>query len=129
MQRISETERELVEVADGVHLADLAAGESACMKYWRVEAGGTLPGHSHQNEQIGYVIRGRLTAVLDGDEVTLEPGDSYAFRSGEYHGAENRGDDPAVGIGILSPPRSSPEWGTRLPASPGPERSSSDADD
>lgn len=111
MLRVTEDDREPREVADDVYLSDLAAGERASMKFWRVEPGATLPTHRHSNEQIGYVISGTLTALVEGEERTLEPGDSYAFQSGELHGAENRGDEPAVGIGVLSPPRQQPDWG------------------
>ncbi|PSP97869.1 cupin domain-containing protein [Halobacteriales archaeon QS_5_70_17] len=107
MFRVTEDDREPREVAADVYLSDLAAGERASMKFWRVEPGATLPTHRHSNEQIGYVISGTLTALVEGEEHTLEPGDSYAFPSGELHGAENRGDEPAVGIGVLSPPRRS----------------------
>jgi quercetin dioxygenase-like cupin family protein len=110
MRRISDDGTDGEEVADGVYLADLAAGERASMKHWRVEPGATLPIHRHDNEQIGYMIRGTLTAITEGEEIVLRPGDSYLFASGELHGAENRGDEPAVGIGVLSPPRSDPDW-------------------
>lgn len=111
MIRVTEDDREPREVADGVYLSDLAAGEQASMKFWRVEPGATLPTHRHRNEQIGYVISGTLTAVVEGEERALTPGDSYAFPGDELHGAENRGDEPAVGIGVLSPPRGEPDWG------------------
>jgi quercetin dioxygenase-like cupin family protein len=110
MQRVSEAGREYEEVSPDVHLADLAAGEESSMKHWRIEPGATLPVHRHDNEQIGFLISGELTAILEDEEVTLSPGDSYAFESGELHGAENRGDEPAVGVGVLSPPRASPDW-------------------
>jgi quercetin dioxygenase-like cupin family protein len=112
MDHVTPDDREGEEVADGVYLADLAESRRACMKHWRVEPGATLPVHSHTNDQIGYVISGELTAIVDGEERELEPGDSYAFPGEELHGAENRGDEPAVGIGVLSPPREEPDWGT-----------------
>ena len=116
MIRVTEDDRDPEAVAEGVYLTDLAAGERASMKFWRVEPGATLPAHRHRHEQIGYVIRGTLTAVVEGEERRLEPGDSYAFPGGERHGAENRGDVPAVGIGVLSPPRREPRWRTTRPA-------------
>ncbi len=112
MYRVTEDDREPAEVAEAVFLSDLAAGERASMKHWRVEPGARLPVHEHDNEQIGFVISGTLTAIVEGEEEQLEPGDSYAFPSGERHGAENRGDEPAVGIGVLSPPREDPDWAT-----------------
>jgi quercetin dioxygenase-like cupin family protein len=112
MDHVTPGDREDEEVADGVYLADLAESQRACMKHWRVEPGATLPTHRHSNDQIGYVISGELTAIVEGEEHELEPGDSYAFPGQELHGAENRGDEPAVGIGVLSPPREEPDWGT-----------------
>lgn len=111
MERINTNGTGMEEVAEGVYLGDLATGERAGMKYWRVEPGATLPAHRHHNEQIGYVISGELVAIAEGEEVLLRPGDSYRFASDEHHGAENRGNEPAVGVGILSPPRGRPEWG------------------
>lgn len=111
MERISTDEENATEVAEGVFLGDLARGERAGMKYWRVESGAALPVHSHEHEQIGYVISGRLVAVGGDEEIPLNPGDSYRFPSDERHGAENRGDEPAVGVGILAPPRTKPDWG------------------
>jgi quercetin dioxygenase-like cupin family protein len=114
MDHVTPDDREGEEVADGVYLADLAESERACMKHWRVEPGATLPTHRHANDQIGFVISGELTAIVEGEEHELEPGDSYAFPGKELHGAENRGDEPAVGIGVLSPPREEPDWGTEV---------------
>ncbi|WP_129113504.1 cupin domain-containing protein [Halegenticoccus tardaugens] len=113
MERVTEADRAPQEVAEGVYLADLAAGERTSMKFWRVEPGATLPTHHHHHEQIGYVISGALTALVSGEEHRLNPGDSYVFPSNELHGAENRGEEPAIGIGVLSPPREAPRWGTR----------------
>jgi quercetin dioxygenase-like cupin family protein len=117
MDRVTETQHVPEEVAEGVYLTDLAAGERMSMMHWRVEPGETLPAHRHHNEQIGYVISGTLTAVIEGEEYELAPGDSYLFPSGEHHGAENRGDEPAVGVGVLSPPRGAPKWGQKSRAS------------
>ena len=116
MDRVTEAQRQPEEVADGVYLSDLVAGEKASMKFWHVEPGETLPVHRHHNEQIGYVISGTLTAVVEGEEQQLEPGDSYMFPSQEHHGAENRGDEVAVGIGVLSPPRGAPKWSKKSTA-------------
>ncbi|WP_254538215.1 cupin domain-containing protein [Halomarina litorea] len=111
MNIVTEDDRDPTEVAQDVFLSDLAGGERASMKFWRVEPGARLPVHDHENEQVGFVISGTLTALVEGEERPLRPGDSYVFPGGERHGAENRGDEPAVGIGVLSPPREEPDWG------------------
>lgn len=111
MKHVREGDREGRQVSEGVFLTDLASGQRSAMKYWRIEPGAELPTHRHQNEQIGYVISGELTAILEGERRSLEPGDSYCFESGELHGAVNETDDPCVGIGLLTPPRDAPRWG------------------
>jgi quercetin dioxygenase-like cupin family protein len=131
MEHVTEPDREFDEVVEGVQLADLATGVQTSMKFWRIEPGATLPTHRHHNEQIGFVVSGVLTAILEDEERELRPGDSYAFLSGELHGAENRGEEPAVGVGVLSPPRSEPRWGTNAreehaDAEVGPSRAESD---
>lgn len=113
MDRVTPEERTPEEVSEGVFLSSLAAGERASMKFWRIEPGATLPTHRHHNEQIGFVVSGTLVALADGNEWQLDAGDSYFFESDELHGAENRGEEPAVGIGILSPPRNGPQWRTK----------------
>lgn len=110
MDHVRTADADLEEVAPGVYLGALSTGERASMTYWRVEPGATLPTHSHEHEQIGYVLRGQLTAIVEGEEVLLEEGDAYRFPSNERHGAENRSDEPAVGLGVLSPPRTEPDW-------------------
>lgn len=113
MEKVNTGDAGFEEVSDGVYLADLATGREASVKYWRIDPGATLPVHEHDNEQIGYVLEGRLVAIADGEEVRLDPGDCYRFRSWERHGAENRSTDPAIGIGVLAPPRERPDWGDR----------------
>lgn len=113
MERTSVADVALEAVADGVYLGDLASGRRASMKFWRIEPGATLPAHAHENEQIGYVIEGELSAVGGGEAVTLAAGDAYRFPSGERHGAENRAAEPAVGLGVLAPPREDPDWRER----------------
>lgn len=110
MERISTGRAEFEAVADGVALADLPAGEQAGMVYWKIESGATLPVHTHANEQIGFVLEGELTAIVEGEEYPLTAGDAYMFSSNERHGAENRTDEDAVGIGVLAPPREEPDW-------------------
>lgn len=100
-----------IEAVDSVHLAQLAVGEQTSVQHFRLEPNATVPGHSHHHEQSGFVYRGELTFVLeDGDEIVVSEGDSYVLASNEYHGVENRGDEPAAGVDIFSPPRPDPDW-------------------
>lgn len=98
------------EPVDRVHLQQLAAGEEMSVQSFRIEPGATVPEHSHHHEQTGYIIEGTLTFVVDGEDVVVGPGDSYAIPGAEPHGAENRGDKEVFGLDIFSPPRTDPDW-------------------
>ncbi|MFC4550412.1 MULTISPECIES: cupin domain-containing protein [Halorussus] len=110
MDQVHLTARETEEAVDGVHFTQLAAGENMSIQHFRIDAGATIPEHTHDHEQLGYMTSGELVAVVDGEEYRFGPDDSYCFLSGEPHAAENRGDESAVGIGIYSPPRREADW-------------------
>ena len=99
-----------VEVEPGVHLAQHAAGERMSVQHVRVEPGAVIPEHSHHHEQVGFVSAGTLTFLVDGAEVVVRAGESYAIPGGEPHGAVNEGDDPVAAIDVFSPPRPDPDW-------------------
>ncbi|WP_323677512.1 cupin domain-containing protein [Halorubellus sp. PRR65] len=110
MEVVPETAVESTEAVDDVHLKILAGGTEANVQHFRIDPGAVVPEHSHANEQLGYLLSGALDFHVDGETVTIEPGDSYVFHGDEPHGAENTGDEPAVGIEVFSPPRENPDW-------------------
>jgi quercetin dioxygenase-like cupin family protein len=63
-------ERELVPGFKGrfVH------SENMTFAYWNIEAGATLPEHSHPHEQVANVIEGELELTLNGATKILSPG-------------------------------------------------------
>ncbi|OLZ42054.1 cupin [Natrinema saccharevitans] len=127
MERVSLTDREPAEAADGVHLALLAGTDSMNVQHFAIEPGAVVEEHSHPHEQTGYICAGELTFLVDGDdrdasgdrqsagpagrkEIVCGPGDSYAIPGGQPHAAENRGDEVVRGVDIFSPPRENPNW-------------------
>jgi len=105
METFHRSDREVVEVVDGVHLAELVAGDSMSIQYFRIEPGARVPEHSHHHEQTGYVTDGVLTFLVDGEEFRVGPHDAYALPGGEPHAAENRTDGLVEGVDVFSPPR------------------------
>lgn len=103
-------ERDAAEVLDGVHLAQLAAGDRASVQHFRIEPGAVVDTHSHEHEQLGFVNAGELVFTVDGEERIVGPDDSYAIPADEPHAAENRGDDVVIGIEVFAPPRETPPW-------------------
>ncbi len=61
------------EIIPGYH-ARFVHGENMTMAYWRVEAGATIPEHSHPHEQVVNLIEGRFELVINGKARQVEPG-------------------------------------------------------
>lgn len=125
MERVSYEASEAVEALDGVHLAQLAAGDRMSVQHFFVEPGERVPEHSHEHEQVGFVLEGTSYFIVDseasetsrvngeavsGEETFVGAGDSYVIPGGEPHALENRGDVPLRGIDVFSPPRPNPDW-------------------
>lgn len=102
---------EAIEAIDGVHLAQLAAGERMSVQHFRIEPGATVHVHDHPHEQAGFLFEGELTWLLeDNRELVTPAGSSYVLAGDEPHGCENRGEVVAVGVELFSPPRENPPW-------------------
>ncbi|WP_254546840.1 cupin domain-containing protein [Halomarina pelagica] len=110
MDVVHSGDRAAPEVLDGVELAQLAAGERMSVQHFDIGPGAVVGDHSHEHEQAGYLFSGELVFTVEGEEYPVEAGDSYVIPGEAVHAAENRGDEPAVGVEIFSPPRPVPPW-------------------
>jgi len=67
------------------------------------------PGHratepfAHPGEEFGYVLKGRLTMLINGKEHVLQAGDTIHFSSRTRHSWENRGTSPVLAVWIVTP--------------------------
>lgn len=111
MNVVSTDDAEAVEAVPDVHLSQLAAGEQTSVQFFDIRPGARVPEHSHPHEQAGFVTRGSGVFIVDGEEITVEAGDSYVVPGEEPHAVENRGEEPLEGVDIFSPPRTDPDWG------------------
>jgi transcriptional regulator with XRE-family HTH domain len=59
---------------------------------------------SHQGEEAGIVIKGRLALEVDGRRYQLGPGDAYSFDSRKPHSFHNIGDTELVLVSACTPP-------------------------
>lgn len=59
---------------------------------------------SHQGEEAGLVIKGRLGLEVDGRRYELGPGDAYVFDSRKPHAFRNIGGDELVVVSACAPP-------------------------
>lgn len=111
MEHVSAAAEPTVEAVDGVHLTQLAVGERTSVQAFRMDPGSVVEQHHHPHEQAGFLYQGELTFVLeDGTERVVSAGESFLFTGDEPHAAENRGDEPVLGVDVFAPPREDPDW-------------------
>ena len=48
--------------------------ERMTFAYWEIEAGGELPEHAHEHEQVCHVLQGRFELKIAGETHVLAPG-------------------------------------------------------
>ena len=94
--------REL-EVAPGVRIRAVA-GAGLMLSYVTLDPNSVAEEHTHDEEQMGIVLSGSCTFVLDGDERELSEGDVYHAPSGVPHGART-GETVCIILDVFSPPR------------------------
>jgi quercetin dioxygenase-like cupin family protein len=59
--------------------------ENMTFAYWNIEAGASLPHHSHPHEQVANVIEGKFEFTLEGETRVIEPGDVVTIPSNAEH--------------------------------------------
>jgi transcriptional regulator with XRE-family HTH domain len=69
--------------------ASSGASFSFCVMVFDVHASSGDEAYSHQGQEAGYVLEGRLRLSIDEQSWMLDPGDSFHFASGQPHRFEN----------------------------------------
>ena len=105
---VRHADRKRIHFADGIddYQLNSRAVERLGLLYCVFEPGassGEEP-YTHEGEEAGYVMSGKLELWIDEQQTTLEPGDSFSFRSECRHRYVNPGTDPAVVIWAMTPP-------------------------
>ena len=91
------------EAAPGIRIKTIASGERVLMSKFSLAAGAKLPAHAHPNEQIGYLLSGRIVLHIGGASRDIAKGDSWCVPSGVEHRAEIIED--SLALEIFSPVR------------------------
>lgn len=92
-----------VEMSPGVYRRTMATTDEAMLCEFFMERGVAVPEHSHMNDQVGYVVFGKVEVTIGGETRTLYPGDSFAIPGGVPHSVHVLVD--SLTIDIFSPPR------------------------
>lgn len=87
----------------GLEIDALAVGEKSMVTRMNYKAGDHVRSHSHSNEQLGYVVSGKIRIRFGEFDETLLVGDSYAIPGGIEHSIDVLED--SVVIDCFSPPR------------------------
>jgi quercetin dioxygenase-like cupin family protein len=87
--------------------ARVVNGERMTLAAVDLEPNATVAEHHHENEQLGFVIRGSMTFTIGGEKRELHPGDTYAIPSHVPHDAV-AGPEGATVVDVFAPGRA--EW-------------------
>ena len=92
-----------IEMDNGARRRTMATTDEAMLCEFLIERGTEIAPHSHRNDQVGYLVFGRLKITVGGETRVLQPGDSYAIPGGVEHSATALVD--SLAIDVFSPPR------------------------
>ncbi len=59
---------------------------------------------THEGEECGYIIKGKMKITLGNKEYLLEEGDSFYFNSTIPHVYENYDDEVCISVWAMTPP-------------------------
>ena len=91
-------------VRDGVSRR-VFTGDGATLAWTTLEPGHTPRPHSHDYEQIVYIVSGRVRFTVGDESAEMGPGDVLLVPPNIEHFAETLGDEPAVDLSIFTPRR------------------------
>ncbi len=100
---VTPQEAKQVEMMAGVHRRTMATTDEEMLCEFFLERDSLVPQHSHMNDQVGYVIYGKVEMTIGDVVQILNPGDSYAIPGGITHSAHALID--SLVIDCFSPPR------------------------
>lgn len=80
----------------------LASGKAVAMRLWEKSPTHDKPEVARDYETVGYAISGRAELTIEGQTLTLEPGDSWLVPAGARHSYSIA--EPFVALEATSPP-------------------------
>jgi quercetin dioxygenase-like cupin family protein len=92
-----------VDQAPGVHRRTMGTTDKVMLCEFFLERDAITPEHSHMNDQIGYLVYGKVEFTIGGETRLCQPGDSWAVPGGVPHGSRALMD--SLVIEAFAPPR------------------------
>ena len=84
----------------------IVAGEREMIAQIYLKRGALVPMHSHESEQMTYVLQGALRFLVAGEEIVVREGEVLHIPSGQEHQAEAL--DDTFELDVFSPVRA--DW-------------------
>ena len=109
---------ELIKVWPGINARALN-GERITMALVELDPNQPVPEHQHENEQMGFVVRGQMEMRVGDETRALNPGDTYTIPSNTPHAVVVTGPEGCVVVDIFAPVRADWEKLERSEPSPG----------
>ncbi|MEQ8672937.1 MAG: cupin domain-containing protein [Aggregatilineales bacterium] len=94
---------EQVEMRQGVYRRTMATTDEGMLCEFFLLRGAEIPKHSHMNDQVGYVVYGKIEVTIGDKTRICQAGDSYAIPGGIEHMVKVLVD--TLAIDVFSPPR------------------------
>jgi quercetin dioxygenase-like cupin family protein len=95
-----------VQIWDGV-AGWTAEGERVTLALIELEPDSVVPEHSHENEQVGILLKGSMRFRIGGEARELTPGATWSIPSGTAHDVVT-GPDGATLVEVFAPGRA--DW-------------------
>ena len=92
-----------MEMLPGVIRRTLSCGDQMLLCEFTLHKGAVVPDHTHEHEQIGYVVRGRALFRIGDEEREVAAGDGYMIPSNVSHAVTAL--EESIAIDIFSPVR------------------------
>ena len=92
-----------VEIAPGITRQTVTHGRTMYQQVAELAAGSVMPEHHHSQEQIVYILRGRMRLIVAGEPHELATGDAF-YLAGHVPHAVQTVEDTLV-LDTFSPPR------------------------
>lgn len=78
-------------------------GEKGMLVRFELKKGALIPKHHHPNEQITYILSGRVKVTMDGDDHIVKSGEVLIIPANVPHSFEALED--TIDIDVFAPPR------------------------
>jgi len=100
-------------------LGRVVNGDRVTIGFVEIDPNAQVPEHRHENEQVGFVLRGSVTMVVDGQARELRVGETYTIASQVPHSATAGADGVSV-VDVFAPVRE--DWKSKPTVEPFPPR-------